>query len=839
MQGYRALTASSATKTDTPLERIPQNIVVIPRSVIDDQGATTVSEAALNVSNVQPVDTRMIGNVAQAPVKIRGFDAEMWIDGYPGNLFVAGDRDGLANVERIEVLKGPNALLYGGGAGSPVGGTINVISKLPTDKARYEVGGTFGSYQYWNPYFDINQPLNDSKTALFRITGEYGQSKSFIDVLTPSRYNVNPTLTLTNREDTKLTIQGFVSEQRQQAYPGLPVEGTLFGAYRVRRDLYFGDPNIPLSTSRLYGTTVTFDHEFNNVWSTNIRARWSQSDIRQLSQSPLNDATFTGGTPVFPPAFFDVNGVDVLDRQQEFSINPSVKAKFAVGPTTNTLLFGADYSRVKDSGYMNTDLLGLLGVTADLSSPNPIFPPFTTPDPSSPAFFQFFKFDNTYLTKAVYTQLQSTIYDRIHLLAGVRLNSIDTTYNEFATTPPGVFKTEGTKALPRTGIVFDLVKGFSLYASYGEGMRWTPFTAAFVAGPPETSQQREAGVKFNWGDMLTGTVAAFDIDRQNVPYTTAAFTGAFSSQKSRGFEADVIFQPTSNWSILGSFGHTDAFYVDGRLPRRRQVTSCPSCRRTPDARGSTTSSTVRGRDGASAPAFMQRRASMSIRSTAGPRQVTTRLMRRLPMKRRSSGPPSSSRTSPARNIIRRTPGLAVRSRPVRHVRSICRPRTSSIEVQHDHAPTICCRECDAGRHASKSSGIRPGSAWRRGSRKYDAFARHVGHARPLDRHGADRVPDLSGIHGARHGRPALHADQFDGATTHVVAKTRDDREERHRLDVSAQRFVRRLSGRAGHHLCSGGASGTLAAMQDDADDPLPQGSRQPGQVRHIGVHRLV
>ena len=99
------MTATSATKTDTPLERLPQNIVVIPRSVIDDQGSTTVSEAVTNVSNVRPPDTRMIGNVEQVPVKIRGFGAEMWTDGYPGNLFLAGDRDGLANVERIEVPK--------------------------------------------------------------------------------------------------------------------------------------------------------------------------------------------------------------------------------------------------------------------------------------------------------------------------------------------------------------------------------------------------------------------------------------------------------------------------------------------------------------------------------------------------------------------------------------------------------------------------------------------------------------------------------------------------------------------------------------------------------------
>ncbi|HXI08044.1 MAG: TonB-dependent siderophore receptor [Bradyrhizobium sp.] len=557
VQGYRALSATSATKTDTAIERIPQNIVVIPRSVIDDQGATTVTEAVQNVSNVRPVDTRMIGNVEQVPIKIRGFGAEMWIDGYPGNLFLAGDRDGLANVERIEVLKGPNALLYGGGAGSPVGGTINVISKLPRDIARYEFGGTFGSYQHWNPYFDINQPLNDTKTALFRITGEYGQSKSFIDVLSPSHYNVNPTLTLTNREDTSLTIQGFVSQQRQQAYPGLPVEGTLFGAYRVRRDLYFGDPNISKSYSRLYGTTVTFDHQFNEIWSTNIKARFSRSEFDQMSQSPLLDPTGTGGTPVFPPSTFDVNNIDVFDRQREFSINPSLKARFSAGPTDNTLLFGVDYSRVTESGYMNTDAFPSAFV--DLSDPNPVFPPFVRP--AAPNLFEFFKFDNTYLTKAAYTQLQSTIFDRVHLLAGVRFNSIDTTWIETGQSVPGTYTTSAAKALPRTGIVFDLFKGLSLYASYGEGMKWSPFSTAFIVAPAETSQQREAGIKFNFGGMFSGTVAAFDIDRQNVPYTTAAFTGALSSQKSRGFETDLVFQPNSNWSVLASYGYVDAFYV--------------------------------------------------------------------------------------------------------------------------------------------------------------------------------------------------------------------------------------------------------------------------------------
>lgn len=210
VQGFRALTASSATKTDTPLERVPQNIVVVPRSVIDSQVSTSVSEAARNVSNVVPVDTRTIGNTDLWQLRIRGFPAELWTDGMV-NVYNAGNRDGLANVERIEVLKGPNAILYGGGPGAPIGGAVNVVSKMPTDKRSYEVGGTFGSFNTWNPYVDINQPLNDAKTVLFRVTGEFSQGKNFTEVLDAKTYSINPTLTLTNRSDTSLTIQAFMS----------------------------------------------------------------------------------------------------------------------------------------------------------------------------------------------------------------------------------------------------------------------------------------------------------------------------------------------------------------------------------------------------------------------------------------------------------------------------------------------------------------------------------------------------------------------------------------------------------------------------------------------------
>lgn len=555
VKGYRALTAASATKTDTPVERIPQNIQVIPRKVLDDQASPSVSEALRNVSNVQPQDTRIIGNVEQVPIKIRGFGAEKWTDGYPGNLFGAGDRDGLVNVERIEVLKGPNAILYGGGAGAPLGGVVNVISKLPTDEPSYEIGGRVGSYGYWSPYFDINQPLNRDGTVLFRMTGEYTGADSFIEVLHSERYSVNPTLTFTNNDTTSLTVQAFLSRHEQQTYAGLPVFGTILGDVRFGDRLYFGDPDIEPSYAEQHGVTATFDHAFNDVWSASVKGRWSQSEINQLSQAALFDPTGTGGFPVFPPSTFDVNNLEHFDRQQEFSINPTVQAEFAAGPTENVLLLGADYGHITDEGFMT---MGLVPGFADLE--NPLFPPYARPIPGVDGM-AFFDFDVNYVTKGLYAQLQSSIYDRVHVLLGGRLGSLDIDYTERAGAAPITYTTDETRFLPRAGVVVDVLDGLSLYAGYNEGMKWVPFSTSVTEPEPELSRSLEAGIKFNLNDELTGTLSVFNIDRENVPYLISPGVGGLSEQRSRGFEADVIYQPDPHWSVLASYGYTDARFA--------------------------------------------------------------------------------------------------------------------------------------------------------------------------------------------------------------------------------------------------------------------------------------
>lgn len=559
VDGYRALSAMSSTKTATPLERIPQSIQVVPRSVIEDQTSISVDETVRNVSNVQSFNDLNIGNTDMAGAKIRGLKAEVWLDGMVVN-YNTGDKDAFANVERIEVLKGPSAILYGGGSGAPAGGAINIISKLPTDKAGGEFGVTLGSHSFARPWFDINQPLTANGTVLFRITGEYTSADSYVDVLEQDRYSINPTLTFTNKTDTTLTIQARKSRFEQQAYPGLPAVGTVAGGFRIDPDLFAGHPGIPRSFTEVEGVTVTFDHRVDDVWSFNVKSRWSRSGFDQKSQGP------TSGIPdgFFGPTNFQLVDVDMVQKQQEFSVNPNLQARFEAGPTRNVLLLGADYSRSTDRGRMDTNFGGYFtGLLPELDVLNPVFTtPYADPDPTSPLFFPFFIFDTVYKTKGVYGQLQTTLYDRIHLLGGVRWANLDVEYQEDALLVPQTFTVDESKVLPRAGVVVEIFNGLSVYASYSEGMRWAGFNQALDV-KPEFHESREAGIKFKLANQLSGTIAVFDIDRSNIPTVVGGFVAALTDQRSRGFETDLIWQPNRNWQVLANYGYANAEIASG------------------------------------------------------------------------------------------------------------------------------------------------------------------------------------------------------------------------------------------------------------------------------------
>ena len=543
VSGYRALTSVSATRTGTPIERIPQAVAVLPRAVLDDQHPLSQMDALRNISAVTPMSSNtFIGY----EYKVRGFPADRYVDGLP-NYYDGGDNTSLVNTERIEVLKGPAGILYQGGIG-PVGGIINTVSKLPTESRFAEFGITAGGYQLWNPWFDINQPLVSGGTALFRVTGEFERSNDVIDVIDHRRYAFNPTFLFNDNDGTRLTIQGSFSQRSFQNYTGLPGAGTLDRSlFTIPATLFTSPPDLGRSWSTSNGVTVRLDHEFNSIWSVNATTRVSEMRLVQFGHFLATD------TPLFGSTFAFLNFHLPVDMR-EVASNANLVAKFAIGPTRNTVLFGADTDHVNDRIRDDVGFAGLV----DLA--NPVFPAYTPPATSA------FDAKNLYVNSGLTAQWQSDVYERLHLLAGVRLANV---YIHGTDTVAGNdFVTDAWKPLPRLGAVIDIVKGVSAFADYSQGYRGVPFFNAGTAPKPEEAEQTEAGLKLALPSGFAGTFAWFSNTRRNVmsllPGSLVIGTQV-GAQRAEGFDADVTWQPLPGLSLLASYAHVRAVVIEDQL----------------------------------------------------------------------------------------------------------------------------------------------------------------------------------------------------------------------------------------------------------------------------------
>jgi iron complex outermembrane recepter protein len=365
-------------------------------------------------------------------------------------------------------------------------------------------------------------------------------------VIERQRYSLNPTLTFTNNDTTSLTIQGRLSHRDHQIYAGLPATGTLDRSlFTVRRDLFIGPTDMPKAVSENKGVTVRLDHTLDSVWSFNTIARYSETRLREPSQF------FFFNVPDFGTTFAMWN-FNFPENTREFSISPNIVAKFNVGETKNTFLLGADYNRVADAVTAWGSFAGL----TDFANPYPAFPRYVNPVGSGTVFFDA---DNVNVNSGLTTQLQSTLWNRLHLLAGMRFALVDILgSNPFARTK---FHTNESKPLPRIGGAYDLAPGVTLFTGYSEGLRGVRFFAGTGAAKPEEAAQLEAGVKLVLPLGFTGTLAAFDITRRNVVSADPLNpirqiqTG---EQRARGFDADVSWQPIPRLSLIASYAHVDA-----------------------------------------------------------------------------------------------------------------------------------------------------------------------------------------------------------------------------------------------------------------------------------------
>lgn len=539
-----AAPGSLATRTATPALTTPQTTATLNRTLLDEQQLNNLSSALVNVAGVVPTKNEEL--VLDQP-KIRGFSSEIYVDGLPtyGATAVI-DPTTLINVERIDVAKGPASALYAGGVGAPLGGLINLETKSPDfAAARRLVGLRAGSFSTLGGEVDVNQPLGPDARAAFRLTADYGSADSHLDAVESERHSINPSVAFRLTPRTELTLKGQFTEVSQLEYSGLPAELFIPGhpsfVPGLDRERFPGALNTPDTVVENKLGTANLRHEFSEDWSATIRGRLYDSEFEEYATFPFS-AFFppTGSTYTYLSGYLPT-------KVDETTVTLQVDGFLETGPLTHRVAAGLDYDQVD---YAATFAFTPIG-TLDFNSPANTL---VFAAPGAPGIVQ----DDTYTTTAFWVQDQIELPGRAHLLGGVRYTRIEIEENI-----PGR-NTGYDEVTPRVGAVWEFVPGISAFAARSEGFR-APWSVTLAPGGtlrPESSVHHETGFKFQHARTgLHGTVSAFELERKNVtvanplvPFTSLQ-TG---EQRSRGLEADLIWEPTPVFSLLTAYAYTDA-----------------------------------------------------------------------------------------------------------------------------------------------------------------------------------------------------------------------------------------------------------------------------------------
>ncbi|WP_288412249.1 TonB-dependent siderophore receptor [uncultured Sphingomonas sp.] len=541
-EGYATPETSAATRTSTPLIQVPQSVQVLTRTLIQEQDRRTLDDALVNVSGVTPTRS---DEVLFIPPIVRGFPAEVYLDGlsiFAGNQ-QAYDPNSLVGIERIDVLKGPTATLYGGGIGTPLGGVINLESVRPSDKPGGYVAMRAGSFSTWNPYGDINVPLSDGIAA--RVTGEYQSNDSWIDRVKARRWSVQPSLSFRIDPATDLLVQGQFSRRSNLEYSGLPADAALAGT--IDRDAFPGSPiNQPFTTNDIRMGQATLRHAFSDRLKLTVSGRYYSSVIDEQG-SFVYPGLFPTGT-VAPR--YDVFPITMRNRTKEATVDANLAGDVDLLGGTHKLLVGANYDWTSFYSAMGLFVSDSPSGTIDLA--NPSYDLRYTPQLPVNSYT-----DDRFTTFAGYIQHQAT-YGPLHVTGGLRLTSLNFVENSNI----GVANDKTyTRLSPRIGATLDVAKGIALFAGYATAFR-APFGFIGTVSPvPETSSNIEGGVKLALaGTGLSGTIAVFRQTHDNVVTADPANVGFYiqsGRQRARGIEVDMVWEPTPAFSLLANYAYTD------------------------------------------------------------------------------------------------------------------------------------------------------------------------------------------------------------------------------------------------------------------------------------------
>lgn len=532
---YREKETSSATRTPTPLEELPQSVFVITRDVMDDQGMTSLGEL---VRYVPGITMGQGEGHRDAPV-FRGnlTTSDFFVDGVRDDLQYLRD---LYNVERVDVVKGASALVFGRGTG---GGALNRVTKSADGEDVRAVDLTLGMYGNSRVATDWGGAWSDRNAARINVMVE--ESEGYRDEVDVSRRGIAPVWRLTLNERTRLELFGEYFSDERVVDRGVPSQAGR--PWRGSMRAFFGNPELSNSDIEVVTTRGVVSHEFDNHWS--VRAVLSYGDYYKFYDNVYADG------PVDPAR------------------NVSKIASYLVQTDRDNLLAQVDFVWQGEwAGLDHTLLLGFEAgrqesINLRINTASAVFSLDDRGRNFRPDFSIAPALDNRNELDlaAVLLQNQVTLSPTLNAVVGVRWDSFDLIFDDLR--PRSVdFARKDDFISPRLGLVWEPVEGLSVYGGWSEaylpqsGEQFNSLNATLAALEPEEFESVEVGLRWQPSPDLLLSAALYQLDRTNTraPGATAGTTVLTGSQRSEGLELGIQGELRDGWHLIGAMALQDS-----------------------------------------------------------------------------------------------------------------------------------------------------------------------------------------------------------------------------------------------------------------------------------------
>ena len=547
---YQVAAISSATRTLTPLRDVPQSITVVSEQLIRDQGMTSVAEA---VRYVPGIDIHQ-GENNRDQVIIRGnsTSADFFLNGMRDDVQYYRD---LYNLERIEALKGPNAMIFGRGGG---GGVLNRVTKSAGFQPLRAFSLQGGRFSNKRATADFDQPLN-SKMA-FRLNGLYENSRSFRDYVDLKRTGVNPTMTFVPNDRTKVIAGYEYLHDRRVADRGI----TSFQGRAAAVDpaTYYGDPNNSYVRADVHLTSALVEHQLNRAM---IRNRTMFGDYDKAYQNYVPGVVSADRSTVALTAYNNAT------RRKNVFNQTDLVLPISTGAVRHTFVVGSEFGLQLTDNFRNTGFFNNTSTTINV--------PYEKPSINTPVVFRqsATDADNHIRAKiaAVFAQDQVELSPHLQVIGGIRFDRFDLRYHNNRNND-NLARVDNLVS-PRVGVVVKPITKISFYTNYSvsylpsSGDQFSSLTTITQQVKPEKFNNYEVGLKWDAMRDLSFTAAAYRLDRTNTRSTDPndptriVQTG---SQRTKGFEVGLVGMAMPKWQISGGYAYQDAFITSATTVAR-------------------------------------------------------------------------------------------------------------------------------------------------------------------------------------------------------------------------------------------------------------------------------